>query len=74
MIVVTIDPEAARARYGVLGELAANAASRVLERGIAAASSRASTTSDLVLGGTILAAIGALAYHAHAGKKGRRRK
>lgn len=74
MIVVSIDPVAARERYGVLGEIAANAASRALARGLEMTTERSGATSDLVLGGTILAAIGALAYHAHAARKGKRRR
>lgn len=74
MIHVRIDPELARARYGLAGELAARAASQaigdVLEK--AAPSSGSSAVGDVVLGVAIAAAVGALAYLGHR-SKGRRR-
>lgn len=75
MIHVTIDPAAARERYGLAGEFVARAASdaigNVLEQG--APDTAAKRTGDLVLGGVIGAAIAALAYWHHVeARRGRR--
>ena len=79
MIRVTIDPELARARYGMLGELLARGAGHALERTMGAAEAQGApltkqkAVSDLVLGVVIAGAIGALAWWNHAEGKKRRR-
>lgn len=66
MIVVTVDPELARKRYGLAGELAARAAGHVIQRGMGslgnAPSSSTKTAGDVILVATILGAIGALVW------------